>query len=122
MPGGLTIVLLTEDAERFRGALMVAMTHRAMGGAARLFLQLDAVRMIAPPVTAPRDEDHRRSGFPPLATLLGEALDDGTAIIACQSGLALAGLAAADLDQRIATGGLTSFLAETDPTDRLVMI
>lgn len=121
MPG-LNIVLLTDDAERFRGALMVAMTHRAMGGTARLFLQLDAVRMLAPPIAAPRDADHRKAGFPDLAALLGEALDGGVAVIACQSGLALADLDAGDLDARIETGGLTSFLAAADADGRLMMV
>jgi len=121
MPG-LTIILLAEDAERFRGALMVAMTQRAMGGEARLFLQLDAVRLLTPPIIAPRDTDHRQAGLPVLAALLDEALDDGVAMTACQTGLALAGLTAGDLDLRIETGGLTSFLAATPPTDRLVMV
>lgn len=118
----LTIIQLTGDAERFRGALMAGMTHRAMGGETRLFLQLDAVRMLVPPLTAPRDEDHRQAGLPVLAALLDEALDDGVALTACQSGLALAGLAPGDLDPRIEIGGLTSFLAATDPADRLLMV
>ncbi len=121
MPGGLTIILLTEDAERLRGALLVAMTHRAMGGTARLFLQLDAARLLAPPITGARDEDHVRSGFPSLAALIDDALEDDIAITVCQSGLALAGLAADDLDPRIEAGGLTSSLAAMAPTDRLVL-
>lgn len=119
---GLTIILLTDDAERFRGTLMVAMTHRALGGAARLFLQLDAVRMLAPPITAVLDGDHRRAGLPTLSALLDEALTDGVAMTACQSGLLLAGLTAEEIDRRIETGGLTSFLTGMEPTDRLIMI
>lgn len=122
MHGGLNLLLLTDDAERFRGALMIAMTHQALGGAARLFLQMDAVRLLSPPVVAPRDEAHDRAGFPTLAALLDEALADGVALTACQSGLALAGLAATDLDQRIETGGLASFLAATGDDDRLLTL
>ena len=67
MPG-LNIVILSEDAERLRGALMLALAHMALGGEARLFLQLDAVRLLAPPISAPRDADHAAHGLPSLAT------------------------------------------------------
>lgn len=123
MPGGLNILLLSEDAERFRGALMVAMTHRSLGdGPARLFLQLDAVRLIAPPVIGPHDANHQLHGLPSLGALIEEALDDGVGIIICQSGLILAGLSPTMIDERIETGGLTSFLASVSPTDRVMMV
>ncbi len=121
MPG-LTIILLAEDAERFRGALMVAMTQRATGGDAQLFLQMDAVRMLVPPLAGPHDDAHRQAGLPALATLLDEALADGVSITACQTGLLLAGLTASDLDPRIETGGLTSFLTGMGPSDLLTII
>jgi len=122
VPGGLNILLLDEDAERLRAALMLAMAQRALEGDARIFLQMEAVRLLAPPVATPRDAEHLRAGFPPLATLLDEALGDGVAVIACQSGLALCAMEAADLDPRIETGGLLSFMAAIDPADRLLSV
>ena len=121
MPG-LNIVILSEDAERLRGALMLALAHMALGGEARLFLQLDAVRLLAPPISAPRDADHAAHGLPSLATLIDEAFDAGVAIIACQSGLALAGLDAAALDPHVTAGGPVSFLQSVGPEDRLTLV
>jgi len=119
---GLSILLTGEDGERLRAALMIAMTRRAMEGSARIFLHMEAVCLLAPPIAAPRDADHLRAGFPPLATLLDEALGDGVTVIACQSGLALCAMKAADLDPRIETGGLLSFMAAIGPADRLLSL
>jgi predicted peroxiredoxin len=121
MPG-LNFAVLTDDAERLRGALTLAMAHMALGGEARVFLQLDAVRLLAPPISGPRDADHAAHGLPTLAALVTEALDSGVAIIACQSGLALAGLAADALDPRITAGGPVSFLQSIGPEDRLTIV
>ena len=117
----LSIAIITDDAERFRGALVLALAHVALGEEARLFLQLDAVRLLAPGVTAPRDADHVTAGLPALAALLEEALDGGVGIIACQSGLAMAGHSAWDLDPRVETGGPISFLQSCDAGDHLLI-
>ncbi|MGD9809966.1 MAG: DsrE family protein [Sphingobium sp.] len=121
MPG-LNIAVLVDDAERLRGALTLALAHVALGGSARLFLQLDAVRMLQSPIRAPRDADHVSHGLPSLADLIGEALETGIEIIACQSGLALAGLALSDLDPRIVAGGPVSFLQASGAGDRLLIL
>lgn len=119
---GLNFVILSDDAERLRGALTLALAHAALGRKAQLFLQLDAVRLLAPPICAPRDADHAAHGLPTLATLIAEALDAGVAIIACQSGLALAGLDAAMLDPPIGVGGPVSFLQSLGPEERLSLV
>lgn len=120
MPG-LSIVIPTDDPERLRGALTLALSHRALGGECRIFLQLDAVRLLAPDAPAPRDADHAAHGLPSLARLIAEALDDGVSVTACQSGLALASLDAGQLDPRIETGGPVSFLQALPPEDRLLI-
>mgnify|MGYP000893400683 FL=1 len=74
MPG-LNLIVLSDDAERLRGALVLALTQMALGAQVRLFLQLDAVRLLAPPLSAPRDADHAAHGLPGLAALIEEALD-----------------------------------------------
>tara|TARA_R110000787_G_scaffold141196_3_gene254675 strand:- start:48 stop:413 length:366 start_codon:yes stop_codon:yes gene_type:complete len=121
MPG-LNMIVLSDDAERLRGALMLAMAHAALDGEARLFLQLDAVRLLAPPIAAPRDADHAAAGLPSLASLLEEALESGVSVLACQSGLALANIRTADLDPRIAAGGPISFLQSIGAKDRLLTV
>lgn len=118
----LNIVLLTEDAERLRGALTLALTQEALGQKARLFLQLDAVRLLVPPIHAPRDTDHTAHGLPTLAQLIDAALEAGIKLIACQSGLALADIQADQLDSRIEAGGPISFLQALGPDDRLLTI
>lgn len=121
MPG-LNIVVLTEDAERFRGALTLALAQAALGRSVRIFLQLDAVRLLRPSAQAPRDDEHAAHGLPTLAVLVGEALDADISVITCQSGLELAGLEAAAIDTRIEAGGPLSFLQACDERDRLVVI
>jgi len=121
MPG-LNIVVLTDDAERFRGALTLALAQAALGSAVRIFMQLDAVRLLRPSAPAPRDDDHVAHGLPTVAALMGEALEAGIAIVACQSGLALAGLDTVSLDPRVEAGGPLSFLQGYDETDRLIVV
>lgn len=117
----LLLIATTADAERLRGALTLACAESAIGGHVRLFLQLDAVGLIAPPVIAPHDEAHAAAGLPRLCELLDNALDLGVAVIACQSGLALAGVAADALDPRVTVGGPIAVLAETGPKTRITL-
>lgn len=121
MPG-LNIVVVTDEPERFRGALMLAMAQAALGGRTRIFLQVDAVRLLRPSTTAPRDRDHAAHGLPSLAALIDEALDAGVALVACQSGMTLAGIDADDLNPRIEAGGPVSFLQSAGPDERLLSV
>ncbi|MBB6124321.1 DsrE family protein [Sphingobium subterraneum] len=121
-PPRLALVLLTDDAERLRGGLVLAMAHGALGGEASLFLQLDAVRLLGPATDPPRDGDHRAAGLPSLADLIDEALGGGIAITVCQTGLALANLDAGGIDPRIAIGGAVSFLQGIGGDDRLLVV
>jgi predicted peroxiredoxin len=116
----LRIIVATADAERLRGALVLAAAQAALGGDATLFLQLDAVALLHAPVTAPRDEAHQAAGLPSIADLIEDALTLGVAIIACQSGMALAGLSVDMLPRGIETGGPVAFLQQTDDNARLL--
>lgn len=118
----LLLIATTDDAERLRGGLTVACAEAALGGAVRLFLQLDAVALLRAPVMAPRDALHAAQGLPGLAQLLDDALELGVEVIACQSGLALAGLEALALDPRIGTGGPVGVLAASHAGERLVLV
>lgn len=117
----LRIVVTTADPERLRGALVLASAQAALGGAAALFLQLDAVALLRTPITAPQDATHRTAGLPDLATLLTEAQALGVTISACQSGLALCGMTADALPPGIDVGGPLTFLQATDDEARLLL-
>lgn len=112
---------MTADAERFRGALMLAAAQAALGGEATVFLQLDAVALLTAPIHAPQDDPHIRAGLPTLAALLAEALALGVLVTACQSGLALAGLSAEDLPDGVEAGGPIAFLQATGDEARLLI-
>lgn len=117
----LRIVVTTADAERLRGALVLAASQAALGGKAALFLQLDAVALLRTPMTAPGDDAYARVGLPTLATLMGDALALGVALSACQSGLSLAGIAAHTLPTGVEVGGPIAFLQQTDDDARLLI-
>ncbi|UZW54118.1 DsrE family protein [Sphingobium sp. JS3065] len=116
----LRIVVASADAERLRGALVMAAAQAALGGAAAVFLQLDAVALLRAPMAAPQDEAHRVAGLPTLAMLVEEALALGVALTVCQSGLALSGLTVADLPPGVEVGGPIAFLQATDDQARLL--
>lgn len=119
----LRIVVLTPDAERFRGALTSAAAQAALGGEVAILLQQDAVALLARGVdAAPSDARHAAAGLPTLPALLDEALGLGVAVTACQSGLTLTGITADTLDRRIEIGGPVSFLQEMTDADRLLLV
>ena len=89
-------------ADDLATALTLALAQRALGGAARLFVDGAAVALVGG-----------------ADGLLDEALADGIAVTLCQTGLAAAGLEAARLDSRLGYGGLLGMLAGLGD-DRLV--
>ena len=98
---GLTLVVATADAERFRMALTLASAHAALGGRTRVYFHEGAVRLLASRIA-----------------LIDTAIESGATLIACQTGLADAGLSVADLPDGIDTGGMIGLLA-TLGDDRL---
>lgn len=118
----LALIVATPDPERLRGALTLAAAQAALGGAATLFLQLDAVALLRPPLVAPQDAAHRAAGLPDLATLMEEARAIGVRLLACQSGLALAGLSATDLPPGVEAAGPVALLQGLPDDDRLLFV
>ncbi|QGP80052.1 DsrE family protein [Sphingobium sp. CAP-1] len=116
----LRFVVATPDAERLRGALVLAAAQAALGGDAAIFLQLDAVALLRTPVAAPRDAAHQAAGLPSLGALIEDASALGVTLIACQSGLALCGMRADDLPAGVEMSGPVGFLAQTNEGDRLL--
>lgn len=116
----LRIIAATADAERLRGALVLASAQAALGGRASVFLQLDGVALLAPPLEAPKDAAHGAAGLPTLEQLIAEATGLGVALFACQSGMALHGISAQDLPEGVAVSGPVAFLQETHEEARLI--
>lgn len=113
-PHSLDILLASTEAGKFIAALEFAMAHRALGHRVRLFLQGEAAALLKLPLSAPNDAARTAAGFPDLACILEEAADMGLTIIACQSGLMVAGLTPAAIWQGAEIGGLISFIASGD--------
>jgi predicted peroxiredoxin len=115
------LILASDEPIRFHAALSIAAASAAAGATTRLFLHGDAAGLLACPVSSPEDGRYRAAGLPTLAQMLDEALTLGVILICCQSGLALAGLAADALDSRIEVGGLVGLLTALGD-DRLVAV
>jgi predicted peroxiredoxin len=117
----LTIIVATADELRFRSALGLALSTRALAGDVRLFLDTAATELVRPPITGEHDAAHGAVGLPGLAELLDEALEAGVTMSLCQAGMAMAGLSAEALDPRLGYGGMVSMLAAIDE-DQLVVV
>jgi len=109
---GLTIVVVQPDPARWRAALTMACAAAALGGRTRVYLHEGAVALLAITGGAP-------PGLPDLTELRTIAAESGVELIACQTGLALVGLAADS--ERVAAGGMIDLLA-TLGDDRLVTL
>jgi len=117
----LALILANADPARLRAALVLARCEIALGGHARLFLQGEAVTLLRAPIAAPQDDAWQKAGEPPLAVLVAEALADGVLLSACQSGLAMAEMMAADLPTGVMLSGPIAFLAAVEAESRLLM-
>lgn len=100
---------------------MLASAQTALGGAAAIFLQLDAVELVREPMAAPNDEAHSNAGLPTLAQLLEEAMALGVEISACQSGMAVQGMTVADLPFGMSVTGPVAFLQATADNAQLLI-
>jgi predicted peroxiredoxin len=118
----LAIVIADDNPERFRTALVTAAAHVALGGAARLFFQGAAVRLLRAPINDPDAERQSAAGLPTLVQLFEEATGLGIRFAACQSSLALLALSAADFDPRIDWSGMIGFLSTVEPGEQLITI
>jgi len=118
---GLTIIVATADEARFRSAAGLALSWQALGGRATLFLDTDAVSLIAPPITGEQDARFVGIGMPTLADLIEELFAVEIKVTLCQAGMAMAALSADTLDSRLSYGGMIGLLADLGD-DRLTTI
>lgn len=110
---GLTILVTSPDPDRFRAALTLASAAAALGARTRVYLHEGAVILLS------GNEALVPPGLPTFAELRMVATESGVAVIACQTGLALAGLSADAVE--VDAGGMIDLLA-TLGDDRLVTL
>ena len=118
---GLTIVVADVSSERFRTALDMAVSQAVLGGTVRIFLNGEAVSIVRQPIVGWEDESYAEAGLPTLLQLYAEALDQGVAVMICQSGMQMTGAEPRDYDPRVEYGGMVSLLQGLGH-DRLVAI
>ncbi|MBJ7440991.1 MAG: DsrE family protein [Sphingopyxis sp.] len=117
----LNIIVALPEGGRLYAALEAAMAASALGRPARIFLQGEAAALLRAPVCFAGDAARRAAGQPDLASMIDEAIAMEIGLLVCQSGLALAGMAATELVPQVRAAGLVSFLAEIGDGDRLVV-
>ncbi|MEO1167318.1 MAG: DsrE family protein [Pseudomonadota bacterium] len=118
---GLTIILTGHDPERMHAALSIAAAHAATGAKTRIFFEGRAVALLAEASPAPCDADRHRNGLPTLAEIRAESTHLGVALIACQGGMALAGLDIDQLGTGVEAGGLVGLMTNLGD-DRLLAL
>lgn len=120
MPG-LRVIVAAAEGQRLYAALEASMAAAALGRDVRIFLQGEAVGLLRTPVGFSGDDARRAAGQPDLAQLVAEAGAMEVGLFACQSGMALVGVTAAELAPHVRAGGLVSFMADMGPDDRLIV-
>ena len=118
---GLTIIVADVSSVRFRTALDMAVAQAALGGKACVFLNGEAASIVRQPILGWEDEAYANAGLPTLPQLYAEALDQGVAVVICQSGMQMTGAEPRDYDPRVEYGGMVSLLQGLGD-DRLVAI
>ena len=118
---GLNIIVAAAEERRLYAALETGMAAAALGQRVRIFLQGEAAALLRDPVSFDGDAARKAVGQPDLARLIEEALAMEIGLIVCQSGMALAGMAATELVPHVRAAGLVSFLADAGAGDRLLV-
>ena len=119
---GLAIIVASPDPARFRTALTLAVAQTALGGKVRLYCHEASVALLAR--TERADDDSvalAATGLPDRHGLIAMALAGGVSLIACQTGLAVAGLAMDDMTAGVEAGGMMALLADLRD-ERLVTV
>ena len=118
---GLTVIVTSEDPDRLYSALLLASGVAAQGGGACVFCDGPSVSLLQPATAAPLDAKRALHGQPRLSELRSEAHNLGVRLIACQAGMALAGLDIEALGDGVEAGGLVGLIGEIGD-DRLVTL
>jgi len=114
---GLTVLIATAELDRARAALTLACAQAALGGRVRAYFHEGAVALLLPSNAG--DPRLAAAGIPAWPELVETARASDVALIVCQTGLALAGLAHDALVPGTEAGGLIGLLASLGE-DRLL--
>lgn len=117
----INIIVATAEGPRFYAALEAAIAWAALGRTARIFLQGEAVTLLRRPIGYVGDDARKAAGQPELASMIKEARAMDVTLAACQTGMAMVGMVASDIDASVKTIGLISFLSEAVPSDEVVV-
>lgn len=117
----LNIIVAVAEGRRLYAALEAGMAAAALGRPVRIFLQGEAAALLRDPVSFAGDEARRAAGQPDLAWMIEEAIQMEIGLFVCQSGMALVGIAAAELVPNVRAAGLVSFMADVGSEDRLLV-
>lgn len=119
-PKGLAVIFAEANHARLHAGLSLACAAAAMDRPVRLFFHGESVCALQQGRRWGGDTPYEAAGLATLAGLIAQTQELGVAIMACPTGLHLCGLDAANLDERIETGGLIAFMAMAK-TDELLL-
>ncbi len=113
----LAIIISGAAHDRLHAALSLAAASAALGRTVALYFHAEAARVAAPAMAWGEDVSFAAAGAPTVRELIDAAAELGVAMTACQTGLALTGLSASEIDPRIEPSGLVDFLSRASDAE-----
>jgi len=113
----LGVLLVSGGHERAHYAFVLAAAAAALGRSVVLFATNEGTRALCADLAglddAGREARVRAAGVAGLAELRGATMEMGARLIACEAGLLMAGVQAAELLPGVEVAGVATFLAAT---------
>lgn len=117
MMRGLAIIIGSAAHDRLHAALSLAAAAAALGRDVAVYFHADAASVADPAMRWDEDARFAAAGAPTIGELLESTLELGAVFTVCQTGLALADLAAIEIDPRLEPGGLVDFLGRAGDSE-----
>ncbi len=112
MSSSLGVLLISGGHERAHYAFMLAAGAAAIGRDVVIFATNDGCHGLTDGASdAAREADIEATGVPGIAILRAACAELGVRLIACESGLRMAGMDPSALSDGVEVAGITSFLA-----------
>ena len=111
MSSSLGVLLISGGHERAHYAFMLAAGAAAIGREVVIFATNDGCHGLTNAASdAPREAEIEATGVPGIAILRAASAELGVRLIACESGLRMAGMDRSVLSAGVEVAGITSFL------------
>ena len=111
MPSSLGVLLISPGHERAHYAFMLAAGAAAIGREVVIFATNDGCHGLTDAASdASREAEIEATGVPGIAILRAACAELGVRLIACESGLRMAGMDPSALSDGVEIAGITSFL------------